>query len=70
MEIHDDVLHIAQSLAEFFQGHGVTAFFDAQQLDAARLAGHDPDRQPARAHVNTVHENAINTDQQLDSQSL
>lgn len=26
MEIHDDVLHITQSLADFFQGHGATTF--------------------------------------------
>lgn len=67
MEIHDDVLHITQSLAEFFQGHGATAFFDAQQqmlhglqdmIQTVSLHGHT---------VSTVHENAINTDQQLGS---
>ena len=31
MEIHGDVLHLTQALADFFQGHGATAFFDAQQ---------------------------------------
>ncbi|WP_445162884.1 WXG100 family type VII secretion target [Mycobacterium sp. Dal123C01] len=65
MEIHDDVLHITQSLAEFFQGHGATAFFDAQQqmlhglqdmIQTVSLHGHT---------VNNVHDNAINTDSQI-----
>lgn len=64
MEIHDDVLHITQQLAEFFQGHGATTFFDAQQqmlrglqdmIQTVSLHGHT---------VNTVHENAITTDHQ------
>ncbi|CDO86046.1 hypothetical protein AWC29_28820 [Mycobacterium triplex] len=63
MEIKDDVYHITQSLAEFFQGQGATAFFDAQQQ---MLHGFDDMIQTVSLHghtVNTVHENAINTDQ-------
>jgi uncharacterized protein YukE len=65
MEIHDDVLHITQSLAEFFQGTGATAFFDAQQqmlhglqdmIQTVSLHGHT---------VGNVHEAAINLDSQL-----
>jgi uncharacterized protein YukE len=62
MEIHDDVLHITQSLAEFFQGQGATSFFDAQQqmlhglqdmIQTVSLHGHT---------VGNVHEAAINAD--------
>ncbi|WAJ45200.1 WXG100 family type VII secretion target [Mycobacterium sp. Aquia_216] len=65
MEIHDDVLHITQSLTEFFQGHGATAFFDAQQqmlhglqdmIQTVSLHGHT---------VNTVHDNVLTTDQNI-----
>jgi uncharacterized protein YukE len=65
MEIHDDVLHITQSLAEYFQGHGATAFFDAQQqmlhglqdmIQTVSLHGHT---------VNTVHDNAIIADHNI-----
>lgn len=65
MDIHDDVLHITQSLAEFFQGTGATAFFDAQQqmlhglqdmIQTVSLHGHT---------VGTVHENTIALDNQL-----
>jgi uncharacterized protein YukE len=65
MEIHDDVLHITQSLTEFFQGHGATAFFDAQQQ---MLHGLEDMIQTVSLHghtVNSVHENAINTDNQI-----
>jgi uncharacterized protein YukE len=65
MEIHDDVLHITQSLAEFFQGHGATAFFDAQQqmlhglqdmIQTVSLHGHT---------VNNVHDAAIAADHNI-----
>jgi uncharacterized protein YukE len=65
MEIHDDVLHITQSLAEFFQGHGATAFFDAQQqmlhgledlIQTVSLHGHT---------VSNVHDAAVSTDYQM-----
>ena len=67
MEIHDDILHITQSLAEYFQGHGATAFFDAQQqmlhglqdmIQTVSLHGHT---------VNTVHDNAIIADHNTSS---
>lgn len=63
MEIHDDVLHLTQALADFFQGHGATSFFDAQQqmlhgleglIQTVSLHGHT---------VDNVHQNAIATDQ-------
>ena len=62
MEIHDDVLHVTQSLAEFFQGQGATSFFDAQQqmlhglqdmIQTVSLHGHT---------VGNVHEAAIVAD--------
>lgn len=67
MEIKDDVYHITQSLAEFFQGHGATAFFDAQQQ---MLHGFDDMIQTVSLHghtVTSVHENAINTDSAIGS---
>lgn len=65
MEIHGDVLHLTQALADFFQGHGATAFFDAQQqmlhgledlIQTVSLHGHT---------VNSVHENAVSTDMSM-----
>lgn len=65
MEIHGDLLHLTQGLADFFQGHGATAFFDAQQqmlhglenlIQTVNLHGHT---------VSNVHENAIATDMQM-----
>ena len=65
MEIHDDVLHLTQALADFFQGHGATSFFDAQQqmlhgleglIQTVSLHGHT---------VSSVHDNAISTDYQM-----
>jgi len=62
MEIHGDVLHLTQALADFFQGHGATAFFDAQQqmlhgledlIQTVSLHGHT---------VSNVHESAVSTD--------
>jgi uncharacterized protein YukE len=65
MEIHGDVLHLTQALADFFQGHGATAFFDAQQqmlhgleglIQTVSLHGHT---------VNSVHDDALRTDQMM-----
>jgi uncharacterized protein YukE len=65
MEIHGDVLHLTQALAEFFQGHGATAFFDAQQQ---MLHGLEDLIQTVSRHAHTVHsvdEMAQATDAQL-----
>ena len=65
MEIHDDVLHTTQALAEFFQGHGATAFFDAQQQ---MLHGLEDLIQTVSRHAHTVHnvdEMAQATDAQM-----
>ncbi|OBK31472.1 hypothetical protein A5634_14050 [Mycobacterium asiaticum] len=65
MEIHGDVLHVTQSLADFFQGHGATAFFDAQQQ---MLHGLEDLIQTVSRHAHTVHnvdEMAQATDAQL-----
>ncbi|MBY0443513.1 MAG: WXG100 family type VII secretion target [Mycobacteriaceae bacterium] len=64
-EIHGDVLNLTQSLADFFQGHGAMAFFDAQQqmlhgledlIQTVSLHGHT---------VNSVDESAMATDMQM-----
>jgi uncharacterized protein YukE len=65
MEIHGDVLHLTQALADFFQGHGATAFFDAQQqmlhgleglIQTVSLHGHT---------VDSVHQDVIGADQNI-----
>ena len=65
MEIHADVLHMTQALGDFFQGHGATAFFDAQQqmlhgleglIQTVSLHGHT---------VDNVHQDAIAADHQM-----
>ena len=62
MEIHGDLLHLTQALGDFFQGHGATAFFDAQQqmlhgleglIQTVSLHGHT---------VGNVHDDAMRTD--------
>jgi uncharacterized protein YukE len=62
MEIHGDVLHLTQALADFFQGQGATSFFDAQQqmlhgledlIQTVTLHGHT---------VSNVHDAAMMTD--------
>ena len=63
MEIHGDLLHLTQALADFFQGHGATAFFDAQQQ---MLHGLDDLIQTVSLHghtVGNVHDDAMRTDQ-------
>jgi ESAT-6 family protein len=65
MEIHDDVLHLTQSLADFFQGHGATAFFDAQQQMLHGLEGLIQTVSVHGATVGHVDNNAISTDQQM-----
>jgi uncharacterized protein YukE len=65
MEIHGDVLHLTQALADFFQGQGATAFFDAQQQ---MLHGLEDLIQTVSLHghiVSNVHESAVNTDIQM-----
>lgn len=65
MEIHGDLFQMTQALAEFFQGHGATAFFDAQQqmlngledlIRTVSLHGHT---------VQNVHEDVVHADYQL-----
>jgi uncharacterized protein YukE len=67
MDIHGDVLHLTQALGDFFQGHGATAFFDAQQqmlhgledlIQTVSLHGHT---------VSNVHDAAISTDHNMGS---
>ncbi|MEB3980895.1 WXG100 family type VII secretion target [Mycobacterium sp. 663a-19] len=67
MEIHGDVLHLTQALADFFQGQGATAFFDAQQqmlhgleglIQTVSLHGHT---------VDSVHQDAIGTDMAMQN---
>ena len=65
MEIHSDVLNLTQALADFFQGHGATAFFDAQQQ---MLHGLEDMIQTVSRHAHTVHnvdEMAQATDAQM-----
>ena len=65
MEIHADVLHMTQALGDFFQGHGATAFFDAQQQ---MLHGLEDLIQTVSRHGHTVHnvdEMAQATDAQM-----
>ena len=65
MEIHADVLHVTQALGDFFQGHGATAFFDAQQQ---MLHGLEDLIQTVSRHGHTVHnvdEMAQATDAQM-----
>lgn len=64
-EIHGDVLNLTQALGEFFQGHGATAFFDAQQQ---MLRGLEDLIQTVSRHAHTVHnvdEMAQATDAQI-----
>lgn len=65
MEIHSDVQHITQALGDFFQGHGATAFFDAQQQ---MLHGLEDLIQTVSRHAHTVQnvdEMARATDSQM-----
>lgn len=65
MEIHGDLHQMTQALADFFQGHGATAFFDAQQQ---MLHGLEDLIQTVSLHgqtVSNVHDSAINTDMQM-----
>jgi WXG100 family type VII secretion target len=65
MEIHDDIAQRTQALAEFFQGTGATAFFDAQQQ---MLHGLDGLIQTVSQHghvVNNTAESALATDQSI-----
>lgn len=65
MEIQADVLHMTQALGDFFQGHGATAFFDAQQQ---MLHGLEDLIQTVSRHAHTVHnvdEMAQATDAQM-----
>ena len=67
MEIHGDLLHLTQALGDFFQGHGATAFFDAQQQ---MLHGLDDLIQTVSLHghtVGNVHDDAIRTDGMMQS---
>ena len=67
MEIHDDVAHLTQSLADFFLGHGATAYFDAQQQ---MLHGLSNLIQVVSHHsntINTVDANALATDMQTQA---
>lgn len=65
MEIHDDIAQRTQALADFFQGAGATAFFDAQQQ---MLHGLESLIQTVSQHghtVNNVAESAQATDQAI-----
>ncbi|HWF27560.1 MAG TPA: WXG100 family type VII secretion target [Mycobacterium sp.] len=62
MEIHGDVLHLTQALADFFQGAGATAFFDAQQQMLHGLEGLIQTVSLHGQTVSNVHSNAIDTD--------
>ncbi|MGA3253756.1 MAG: WXG100 family type VII secretion target [Mycobacterium sp.] len=67
MEIHEDVRHLTQSLADFFLGHGATAFFDAQNQ---MLSGLEDLIQVVSQHsqtINNVDANALATDMQTQS---
>lgn len=67
MEIHSDLLHMTQALGDFFQGHGATTFFDAQQQ---MLHGLDDLIQTVSLHghtVGNVHDAAIATDSNMSS---
>lgn len=65
MEIHDDVLHLTQALADFFQGHGATSFFDAQQQMLHGLEGLIQTVSLHGQTVTNVHNDAITADQQI-----
>jgi len=65
MEIHSDIQQRTNALAEFFQGHGATGFFDAQ---AQMLHGLEGLIQTVGQHghvVNNVLDNAVGTDQHI-----
>lgn len=67
MEIHSDTLNATSALSEFFQGHGATAFFDAQQQ---MLRGLEDMINTVSRHGQTVHsvdEMAQATDAQIGS---
>ncbi|OMC45521.1 WXG100 family type VII secretion target [Mycobacterium sp. IS-1264] len=67
MEIHDDVLHLTQALADFFQGHGATSFFDAQQQMLHGLEGLIQTVSLHGQTVTNVHNDAIDADQHIGS---
>jgi uncharacterized protein YukE len=67
MEIHQDVHQLTQALADFFLGHGATAFFDAQRQ---MLSGLEDLIQIVSQHshtINNVDANALATDLQTQS---
>jgi uncharacterized protein YukE len=67
MEIHDDVHQATQALADYFLGHGATAFFDAQRQ---MLSGLEDLIQVVSQHshtINNVDANALATDLQTQS---
>ena len=67
MDIHDDVQHLTQSLADFFLGHGATAFFDAQQQMLHGLSNLIQVVSHHSQTIGNVDENALHTDMQTQS---
>jgi WXG100 family type VII secretion target len=65
MEIHDDIQHRTQALADFFQGTGATAFFDAQQQMLHGLEGLIHTVSQHGRVVNDTAESAQATDQAI-----
>lgn len=64
-EIHDDIRQRTQALAEFFQGTGATAFFDAQQQMLQGLEGLIYTVSQHGQVVNNAAESAQATDMQI-----
>lgn len=65
MEIHEDIQHRTQALADFFQGTGATAFFDAQQQMLHGLEGLIQTVSQHGHVVNDTAESAQATDQAI-----
>lgn len=65
MEIHDDIQQRTQALADFFQGTGATAFFDAQQQMLHGLEGLIQTVSQHGHVVNNTAESAQATDQAI-----